>query len=142
MLQQGAAGKADGTQQWLANPALPDDILREAVPGNIRRAGESWAGCGQACEVCASRLLAWLAHVAGSRLLRRPHPRLIPPSPALLPHPPAEHFVAFLQRFVQHLRSRLAVNEVVSVTPTAFLEKLQEVGAQGGLGCAVRSAAW
>ncbi|KAF8725850.1 hypothetical protein HU200_020411 [Digitaria exilis] len=23
---------------WLANPALPDDILREAVPGNIRRA--------------------------------------------------------------------------------------------------------
>lgn len=23
---------------WLANPALPDDILQEAVPGNIRRA--------------------------------------------------------------------------------------------------------
>lgn len=23
---------------WLANPALPDDILKEAVPGNIRRA--------------------------------------------------------------------------------------------------------
>ncbi len=43
--------------------------------------------------------------------------------------PAAEHFVAFLQRFVQHLRSRLAVNEVVSVTPTAFLEKLQEVSA-------------
>lgn len=38
VLQQGA-GEADGTQQWLANPALPDDILREAVPGNIRRAG-------------------------------------------------------------------------------------------------------
>ncbi|PRW60183.1 DNA repair helicase UVH6 [Chlorella sorokiniana] len=75
VLQQGGAGEADGTQQWLANPALPDDILREAVPGNIRR---------------------------------------------------AEHFIAFLQRFVQHLRSRLAVNEVVSVTPTAFLEKLQE----------------
>ena len=31
------------TQQWLANPALPDDIMREAVPGNIRRAG-GWAG--------------------------------------------------------------------------------------------------
>jgi hypothetical protein len=27
-----------GTDTWLANPALPDDILREAVPGNIRRA--------------------------------------------------------------------------------------------------------
>lgn len=26
---------ADG---WLANPALPDDILKEAVPGNIRKA--------------------------------------------------------------------------------------------------------
>lgn len=23
---------------WLSNPALPDDILKEAVPGNIRRA--------------------------------------------------------------------------------------------------------
>lgn len=23
---------------WLANPALPDDILKESVPGNIRRA--------------------------------------------------------------------------------------------------------
>lgn len=23
---------------WLANPALPEDILKEAVPGNIRRA--------------------------------------------------------------------------------------------------------
>jgi hypothetical protein len=27
-----------GTDTWLANPALPDDILRESVPGNIRRA--------------------------------------------------------------------------------------------------------
>lgn len=26
------------TDAWLANPALPDDILKEAVPGNIRRA--------------------------------------------------------------------------------------------------------
>lgn len=26
------------TDGWLANPALPDDILKEAVPGNIRRA--------------------------------------------------------------------------------------------------------
>ena len=27
-----------GGDQWLANPALPHDILKEAVPGNIRRA--------------------------------------------------------------------------------------------------------
>ncbi|GFZ19678.1 RAD3-like DNA-binding helicase protein [Actinidia rufa] len=26
------------TDTWLSNPALPDDILKEAVPGNIRRA--------------------------------------------------------------------------------------------------------
>lgn len=26
------------TDNWLANPALPDHILREAVPGNIRKA--------------------------------------------------------------------------------------------------------
>ena len=27
-----------GGEDWLANPVLPEDILREAVPGNIRRA--------------------------------------------------------------------------------------------------------
>lgn len=26
------------TDAWLQNPALPDDILKEAVPGNIRKA--------------------------------------------------------------------------------------------------------
>ncbi|ESQ30813.1 hypothetical protein EUTSA_v10011297mg [Eutrema salsugineum] len=39
-LVQGLAlrGDVSGTDQWLANPALPQDILEEAVPGNIRRA--------------------------------------------------------------------------------------------------------
>ncbi|XP_011026185.1 PREDICTED: DNA repair helicase UVH6 [Populus euphratica] len=32
------SGNLPGTDSWLSNPALPDDILREAVPGNIRRA--------------------------------------------------------------------------------------------------------
>lgn len=31
-------GNLLATDSWLANPALPDDILKEAVPGNIRRA--------------------------------------------------------------------------------------------------------
>lgn len=31
-------GNLAGTDTWLANPALPQDILQEAVPGNIRRA--------------------------------------------------------------------------------------------------------
>jgi DNA excision repair protein ERCC-2 len=38
----GGAGDAaegpGGAARWLASPALPDDVLREAVPGNIRRA--------------------------------------------------------------------------------------------------------
>ncbi|KAH7654260.1 DNA helicase protein [Dioscorea alata] len=31
-------GNLPMTDSWLANPALPDDILKEAVPGNIRKA--------------------------------------------------------------------------------------------------------
>lgn len=31
-------GNLPASDTWLANPTLPDDILREAVPGNIRRA--------------------------------------------------------------------------------------------------------
>lgn len=27
-----------GGEDWLANPALPEDIVQETVPGNIRRA--------------------------------------------------------------------------------------------------------
>ncbi|KAK9086714.1 hypothetical protein Syun_029108 [Stephania yunnanensis] len=39
-LVEGLAQRGDlsASDTWLANPALPDDILREAVPGNIRRA--------------------------------------------------------------------------------------------------------
>ncbi|KAK4273124.1 hypothetical protein QN277_021585 [Acacia crassicarpa] len=39
-LVEGLALRGDlrASDAWLANPALPDDILKEAVPGNIRRA--------------------------------------------------------------------------------------------------------
>ena len=33
----GGTGRGGG-EDWMANPALPNDILQEAVPGNIRRA--------------------------------------------------------------------------------------------------------
>ena len=49
------------SDNWLANPSLPADILAEAVPGNIRR---------------------------------------------------AEHFLAFLRRFVQYLGTRLQATQV------------------------------
>eukprot|EP00877_Chromochloris_zofingiensis_P005022 jgi/Chrzof1/14520/Cz09g05250.t1 len=33
-----STGQLRGGEEWLANPALPEDIVRESVPGNIRRA--------------------------------------------------------------------------------------------------------
>ncbi|KAJ3121717.1 DNA-dependent ATPase of the nucleotide excision repair factor 4 complex [Nowakowskiella sp. JEL0407] len=60
----------------MANPVLPDDILNEAVPGNIRR---------------------------------------------------AEHFVAFLRRFIEYLKTRMRVMHVVAETPTSFLQHIKEL---------------
>ncbi|KAH0559625.1 DNA-dependent ATPase of the nucleotide excision repair factor 4 complex [Trichoglossum hirsutum] len=61
---------------FMANPALPDDLLKEAVPGNIRR---------------------------------------------------AEHFVAFLKRFVEYLKTRMKVLHVISETPLSFLQHLKDL---------------
>lgn len=69
------SGDVSETSNWLSNPALPEDILREAVPGNIRR---------------------------------------------------AEHFVAFLQRFVGFLSRRMDIRTVTIEDPISFLKSLQE----------------
>ncbi|KAI5864161.1 putative excision repair protein rhp3 [Durotheca rogersii] len=69
---------ADESRQedaFMANPVLPDDLLKEAVPGNIRR---------------------------------------------------AEHFTAFLKRFVEYLKTRMKVRQVISETPPSFLAHLKE----------------
>ncbi|KAL7273618.1 TFIIH/NER complex ATP-dependent 5'-3' DNA helicase subunit [Rhizina undulata] len=63
-------------EAFMANPALPDDLLKEAVPGNIRR---------------------------------------------------AEHFIAFLKRFVEYLKTRMKVLHVVSETPSSFLQHLKDL---------------
>lgn len=55
----------------LSNPVLPDEILQEVVPGNIRN---------------------------------------------------AEHFVLFLKRFLEYLKSRLRVQHVVQESPAGFLK--------------------
>ncbi|KAI8801402.1 hypothetical protein BJ742DRAFT_763294 [Cladochytrium replicatum] len=68
--------KSRETDEIMANPVLPDDILQEAVPGNIRR---------------------------------------------------AEHFIAFLRRFVEYLKTRLRVMHVVAESPTSFLQHVREV---------------
>jgi DNA excision repair protein ERCC-2 len=56
--------------------ALPDDLLQEAIPGNIRR---------------------------------------------------AEHFVAFLRRFIEYLKTRMRVLHVVAESPASFLQHVKEI---------------
>jgi DNA excision repair protein ERCC-2 len=70
------ADEAREEDQFMANPALPDDLLKEAVPGNIRR---------------------------------------------------AEHFVSFLKRFIEYLKTRMKVLHVISETPPSFLQHLREL---------------
>ena len=64
LAQQGVLRRGGG-EDALQNPVIPDDILREAVPGNIRR---------------------------------------------------AEHFVAFLRRFVEYLKTRMRATQVEQET--------------------------
>ena len=80
LAQQGVIARGGG-EDALQNPVIPDDILREAVPGNIRR---------------------------------------------------AEHFVAFLRRFVEYLKTRLRATQVEQETPTAFLAHLGQTAAIDG----------
>ncbi|KAG5924415.1 TFIIH/NER complex ATP-dependent 5'-3' DNA helicase subunit [Claviceps capensis] len=60
---------------FMGSPTLPDDLLQEAIPGNIRR---------------------------------------------------AEHFTAFLKRFIEYLKTRMKVRQVISETPPSFLAHLRE----------------
>lgn len=61
---------------FMANPVLPQDLLDEAIPGNIRK---------------------------------------------------SEHFIAFLKRFIEYLKTRMKVLHVISETPTSFLQHLKEL---------------
>ncbi|EIW85193.1 DNA repair helicase [Coniophora puteana RWD-64-598 SS2] len=72
-LQEPAAPEEDS---FMSNPVLPEDLLSEAIPGNIRK---------------------------------------------------AEHFVAFLKRFVEYLKTRMRVLHVVAETPLSFLQHLKDI---------------
>ncbi|ODV81305.1 DNA repair helicase RAD3 [Suhomyces tanzawaensis NRRL Y-17324] len=61
---------------FMSNPVLPQDLLDEAIPGNIRK---------------------------------------------------AEHFVSFLKRFIEYLKTRMKVLHVISETPVSFLQHLKEL---------------
>jgi len=80
LAQQGVLDRAR-SDQLIANPVISEDILREAVPGNIRR---------------------------------------------------AEHFIAFLRRFVEYLKQRMRGGSVEQETPIAFLAHLQQTAAIDG----------
>ena len=70
------ADEARQEDAFMSNPTLPDDLLKEAVPGNIRR---------------------------------------------------AEHFVAFLKRFIEYLKTRMKVLYTIQETPPSFLNHLKEL---------------
>ena len=70
------AEQAREEEQFISNPVLPDDLLTEAVPGNIRR---------------------------------------------------AEHFVAFLKRFIEYLKTRMKVTHTISETPPSFLTHVKDL---------------
>ncbi|KAJ9058975.1 TFIIH/NER complex ATP-dependent 5'-3' DNA helicase subunit, variant 4 [Entomophthora muscae] len=70
------ARSARDEDRVMANPALPTEVLEEAVPGNIRK---------------------------------------------------AEHFVAFLRRFIEYLKTRLRVMHVVAESPDSFMRHLKDV---------------
>lgn len=73
-LSEADTGNMD--DDFMANPVLPDEIINESVPGNIRR---------------------------------------------------AEHFTAFLARFVEYLKTRMRVLHVVAETPLSFLQHLKDI---------------
>jgi len=76
-LVEGLRGTDETRQEdsFMANPTLPDDLLTEAVPGNIRR---------------------------------------------------AEHFVAFLRRFIEYLKTRMKARLNYVETPNGFLTHLKD----------------
>ncbi|CAL1704752.1 unnamed protein product [Somion occarium] len=75
-LVEGLQEAADNEDAFMSNPVLPEDLLKEAIPGNIRK---------------------------------------------------AEHFIAFLKRFVEYLKTRMRVLHVVAETPLSFLQHLKDI---------------
>lgn len=63
--------------QWLSNPILPEDILKEAIPGNIRRAEHFTAFLARFVEYLKVRishdphLLHWKPLITSSTTIHR-----------------------------------------------------------------------
>jgi hypothetical protein len=129
------ASRASGGEEWLANPALPDDIVRESVPGGAapsRPAGANGMWMHRILGLLAgvrpvglSGMVVWPAADAWWQHLDCSPP----PSPTRVPHAAgnirrAEHFLAFLRRLLAYLQRRLDVRAVEMEGPATFLHKL------------------
>lgn len=74
-LLESLVAKSRATEEAMADPIVPGDLLEEAVPGNIRQ---------------------------------------------------GQHFVAFLRRFLEHLKAKMRSVHVVTESPSIFLQSLKE----------------
>jgi DNA excision repair protein ERCC-2 len=54
--EDSGSGGPHGGEDWLANPVIPADVLREAVPGNIRRAEHFLALLQRLCQYLRKKL--------------------------------------------------------------------------------------
>lgn len=147
-------GHLRGGEDWLANPALPDDVVRETVPGERRHAchampcstGQSGAihhfapTHGALQSPCSAGCAGWALTSCGCYEARHCHAFNNNSSNSKVFLPPrlawwawsragnirrAEHFVGFLSRFLSHLSIKMDSPIVTSVSPTQFLTELQ-----------------
>lgn len=95
---QGVLPEGEG---WLAAPVLPDDILKEAVGAPPRRTSRP----------ASAKALRFL-HPACRRGERRAPAVQVPGNIRR-----AEHFVAFLRRFLAYLKQRMGVSQVAPLPP-------------------------
>ncbi|KAJ6663644.1 hypothetical protein lerEdw1_009723 [Lerista edwardsae] len=117
------ANVARETDVYLANPVLPDEIL-QGMPGVLRLAIAVWSPLRKRGCVCA--LESCMCCGAGGRgsdpcLSCRPLAEAVPGNIRT-----AEHFVGFLKRFLEYLKSRLRVHHVVQESPPSFLKDVFE----------------
>lgn len=149
------ANVARETDVYLANPVLPDEILQGMSAPLWAGEGELMLGCwwgGKECRCplcspCSSAVrhrslllredgLGWLIE-PGVRGWEQGQPCDLPwshcpdwPSPHAEAVPgnirTAEHFVAFLKRLLEYLKSRLRVHHVVQESPPSFLKDIFE----------------
>lgn len=127
-----------GGEEWLANPALPEDIVRESMPGvhapallaagpaHRRRTRQSACGRVRVARPCRRprtvRGQRARARMRRAEVLTRIRTHACNTAGNIRR---AEHFIGFLRRFVAHLAERMKAPVVVSESPATFLAGVQ-----------------